>query len=564
MMNNLHSIKYLLVLVGTLLLMAACRHDRVHEQLLAADAVMESQPDSALAILSRIDRPSPSSPNLPLYALLLTQAEIRCGYIPESDSLINIAFNEYISSNEDNKLKRASFYRGWIEFRQGNMQGAIKDATRTYDMATETNDCLWIARSAELIADIFSAAYNFAQSEKYTLQAVENYKRAGKIRNHRYALCDLATDYGNQGDFDQSLRIFDSITALIETEQPIDSALLQYATEAVLKPLYYSGNNSELKQALTFLENGSFSAERNLTTALTNIDYYSLYNDTEKCSYYIQLAAGLSSSNRDSIKVMYSRYFDALRSERYREAAEMADSLITLQNTIVGEVLSQSVAVAQSDFYLTKVQQSRKRAKQLHLIIVVSIITSLVLLTFTIIVYRWKFAAKGAELELTILSLASEQAQKLKISEANKSLSNTLDKRNEDVHTLFRNQWQTLSMLCNQYFDLGDSANTRVSILNNIESELKKFRNRKNIQSIATALDRYYDGIMTKLRQDFPSLKEEDFVFLSLVFAGFSVRAICMFTDIKYKNFYQKKARLIKRIADSDAPHKAEILRLIK
>ena len=52
-----------------------------------------------------------------------------------------------------------------------------------------------------------------------------------------------------------------------------------------------------------------------------------------------------------------------------------------------------------------------------------------------------------------------------------------------------------------------------------------------------------------------PTLKEDDVVFLSLVFAGFSVRAVCLIIGIKYKNFYLRKSRLVKKISNSGAPH---------
>ena len=38
--------------------------------------------------------------------------------------------------------------------------------------------------------------------------------------------------------------------------------------------------------------------------------------------------------------------------------------------------------------------------------------------------------------------------------------------------------------------------------------------------------------------------------------AGFSPRAICIFTDIKVKNFYNKRSRLKEKILASDAPDK--------
>ena len=71
-------------------------------------------------------------------------------------------------------------------------------------------------------------------------------------------------------------------------------------------------------------------------------------------------------------------------------------------------------------------------------------------------------------------------------------------------------------------------------------------------------------GIITDLKTQCPFLKEADVNFLALLFAGFSVRAVCMFTGIKYPHFYVKKSRLIKRIEASDAPDKSLFLQKLK
>ncbi len=50
--------------------------------------------------------------------------------------------------------------------------------------------------------------------------------------------------------------------------------------------------------------------------------------------------------------------------------------------------------------------------------------------------------------------------------------------------------------------------------------------------------------------------KREDFIFIILVYAGFAPRTICMFTNIKFKHFYNKRSRLIERIKKSDVKDK--------
>lgn len=149
------------------------------------------------------------------------------------------------------------------------------------------------------------------------------------------------------------------------------------------------------------------------------------------------------------------------------------------------------------------------------------------------------------------------------ISELQKKLDDkqeTEAKNIKIIETLFKEKWATLNMLCNEYFERGSSESTRISILHNIEEELNKLRSKKNLKQLENAVDNYLGGIMSCLREECPFFKEEDFTFLSLVFAGFSVRAVCLFTNIKYKLFYLKKSRLSKRISSSDAPHKSIFL----
>lgn len=119
-------------------------------------------------------------------------------------------------------------------------------------------------------------------------------------------------------------------------------------------------------------------------------------------------------------------------------------------------------------------------------------------------------------------------------------------------------------MLCNQYFDVENTDKGRSSILNNIDKEFKRLRSRKHLREIEKAVDTYFNGIITLLREQCPFLSEEDITLMTLTYAGFSSRAVCLFMDIKYKLYYLKKTRIIKRIENSDAPDKETFIAKIK
>ncbi len=116
------------------------------------------------------------------------------------------------------------------------------------------------------------------------------------------------------------------------------------------------------------------------------------------------------------------------------------------------------------------------------------------------------------------------------------------------ISRLFRERWSELNILCNEYFDMGDSPNARLSVVHNIERELEKMRTPKNIRLIVDSVNLYMDDIVSRLEKECPFLKPEDLTFLALVFARFSPRAVCMFTGIKLKYYYNKRSRLAARI----------------
>ena len=109
-------------------------------------------------------------------------------------------------------------------------------------------------------------------------------------------------------------------------------------------------------------------------------------------------------------------------------------------------------------------------------------------------------------------------------------------------------------MLCDQLFDVGQSDSERKRVVRNIEKELKKVVSPQGVAETVRAVDTHMGGIVSRLMEQCPFLKENDINFLGLIYAGFSVRAVCMFTGMEYQHFYVKKSRLMKRIQNSDAP----------
>lgn len=125
----------------SLISLASCQQaPMLLPELKVADSLVWEQPDSALAILTQMPKPSPSDRlNDATWCLLYTQARDKC-YLPHaSDSLINVAVRYFECRDDWRRKAQAWFYRGQVELDRKNIKEAVayyvkaKGATEHFD-----------------------------------------------------------------------------------------------------------------------------------------------------------------------------------------------------------------------------------------------------------------------------------------------------------------------------------------------------------------------------------------------------------------------------------------------
>ncbi len=569
------------IILAILVLCVAC-NDRVgNSELVQADAIMESAPDSAMSILVKVDTAALSQFDKAYYSLLYSQAQIKTWVILDSDSLFRTAYEAFRDHPDDDLRRRAYFYNAQIAFNRGDMQSSMSDILNAYEIAKSEENDYWIAKSTEIIGDIFSRARNYPQSEKYRLEAIRYYKSAGRENSHRYALCDLVTNYSNLNLKEKGINLADSLKRVIESEQPIDSALMGYLLDSALPSYFINNRHEEILEAYENYLKNIYGDGVNVESKVYVSHVLQEQNDTLHSKMMMDEASNLVKDEHDRGFVLYAKYYQARIANDIKLAVLYCDSLLYYDARIVDKAAKESVAVVQRDFYNRKALSEKKRAKALAVLLLVAVIVVVLIVSLFIIIYRLKLKAKNAEIESLMSDFSYLKRNVEKVSEENSTLYDKLssststlyqlrqqleDKaRNEMRHEmiveqLFHDKWSTFNKLCNDYFEMIESGQKPDRIVKDIEHELKELNTPKNIRTIEMSVDEYLGGIMTMLRNELPDFKEKDFAFIVFVIAGFSVRAICLILGIKYKNYYLIKSRLIRRIVDSEAPHKSLFL----
>ena len=155
---------------------------------------------------------------------------------------------------------------------------------------------------------------------------------------------------------------------------------------------------------------------------------------------------------------------------------------------------------------------------------------------------RHRFIMKRKEIEELSLLVAEKTDRNLQLE--------------EKVNTLYGSRLDTLNMLCNEYYEKSESEKVKLTLYNEVEKHIMSLRDSKSVAELEDIVNSCLDNILVRIKDQLPELKRNDLVFLTYLFAGFSPRAICIFTDIKIKNFYNRRSRLKERILASEAPDK--------
>lgn len=192
--------------------------------------------------------------------------------------------------------------------------------------------------------------------------------------------------------------------------------------------------------------------------------------------------------------------------------------------------------------YENKLDKSKTSTRKAWIFLYIILASVTVIGSSILIIVKQRMTRKRKEIE-ELSMLISERTDRNKELEA-------------QVNTLYSSRLDTLNMLCNEYFEKSESEKVKLSLYNEVEKHILALRDTKSITELESIVNRYMDNILVKIREQLPELNRKDLIFLTYHYAGFSPRAVCIFTDIKIKNYYNRRSRLKDRILESNAPDK--------
>lgn len=190
--------------------------------------------------------------------------------------------------------------------------------------------------------------------------------------------------------------------------------------------------------------------------------------------------------------------------------------------------------------YETQLDASSRSTQRAWIILALALIIVIIIACIAFVTVRRNILKKRREIEELSLLITERTDRNLELE--------------AKVDKLYGSRLDTLNMLCNEYFEKNESEKVKLSLYNEVERHILALRDSKSIAELEMLVNTYLDNILIRVKEQLPELNKNDLTFLTYLYAGFSPRAVCIFTDIKIKNFYNRRSRLKERILASEAP----------
>ena len=594
---------FYLILCLLTFVMCNKRFEVLPSELVHADSLMQSHPDSALAILDSMEIPAPENElQYATWCLLTTQARDKNYIKHTSDSLINIAL-EYFEKQDDPVRKATTlYYEGRVNFDMNRAEEAATFYLRARDVAKNTKDynllclinshlgTLYLHRDlctqtteayklahdySLLLGDSGTISYSFSYLGRASIicgdmeKAVEYYKEAMKIAEHcgdlralTLADAEIAIAYTGMGVLDSSLYYLKRVMGVDE----------KYSSFAFEQTCYGIGETYRLM--------GQFdSANYYLNKALSTISIY---------------------TKKDASQGLYYLYRD---SKKYKEAVTYNDLFQVCIDSIENVNRSKTIAEIQVKYDQEKllntnnqlaIEKSNIMKTALFILVIL-----LILIGTLIVVYQRKLLKKERDIQKTkkqlqshLVRLHENEAVVRKNEDVIKSLSLQIEENTGLQEFLQDRIWEIESIrkkndllleqnklllenIENYTYKLQErgieiDVYERLLLQNTILHNREKYLCSQLVKRIKALNDlaitpRYivddkwpelfdyvnmvYENLTYRLQKDFPTLTDTDLQICCLIKLHLSNSVIAILTGISPSSVTKRKQRLKERIS---------------
>lgn len=424
-----------IIVILLMFIILSCTSDQ-EKILKQADSIMESRPDSAMTLLDGIDRSKLNKSELPYYALLYTQAQVKTDIPLDSDSLISIAYLEYGQDSNGDRGIRSNYYTGEVFFNQKKYTRAMRHFLTVYEESQNIGNDYWHAKAAARISDLFFLTYKYYEAEKYIREAADLLKSVGRETFHLYALAALANVYLNNGNDERAYHLLDSLKNIVINMNPVDSSLLHYMNIHMMSAMLNTGRVGEVDPADMELSDKDLTDGELVDDAVFQSHLLDTIGKANKATENLRYVQRLAHTDEDKVHVLYAQYENAKSIGDQSLALSLVDSMLFYQNKVAEDIISESVIGAERDFHVDMESLHRHRSYFFKTMLIAACMVFMLFMAFIIVFTIYRKKAHDTELNEKLESINSLRTYSKSILHDKYVLENSVNDKEILIHNL--------------------------------------------------------------------------------------------------------------------------------
>ena len=498
------SFLYFCLLLVISFVFSSCHSDR-SRILVSAYSMVDSLPDSTLALLRKVDCDNLSAKDMAEYSLLFTMAQDKSGLDVDNDSLIRIAYDWFQQHQDDSLYAKCLYYMGKYYMLNDSTEQAISLLTQSSQKSNKIGDL----KTESMALEKLSKVYQVVEPEKslvFSKKALETYARYpyATLKNRIYL----------------NLNYSEALLACEITRKSVDVALsilpkaLVLKDSVVLADVYQDLANSYLylgyKDSCLFYAKKTYDLQpiKNMSCRLMLADAYREVDSVRQCLALLEsLKPTLSTEKYVCFQICSQA---SIKMQDYEKSKMYMDSAYSCIENMYAEAVK-----GKADYYSSVLKKEKQKSElkgraemQSYLLLLVII---LALLVIVFLLYVYKNSRNKAQKEIIFEKRQAEMKvrHEHELAMIEKNLSEQYHQKE-----LSRKEVQ-LSIMRSYLMKLV----TAVEKLNSIKTGTGKHvvLTEKDWKEIAAFLYSTENMFVTRLKTRFPNLSEGDLHLMMLL-----------------------------------------------
>lgn len=545
-MRHCHFLTYFTLLIS-ISIVAACTSKQTSNKLDYIASLIPDHPDSALTTIRAFDTSALNTRGLRAYYSLLYAMALDKNWIDTTDEAIIAPAVAYYNKHHDPERRaKAWYYIGRIQYNGHRYNEAMLSFIQAAQWSIHLDD-RFKSLVFQAMGDTYGATSLYEEALSFSDSSIVYCLKAGDMPLTNASQYRKAQNLNNLKRYHEADSIF--LLLLSDTLTKSDTRL-------------YARILSGYAMTVLGLDDDAAKA-RDLFEQCLSQGCFDSYNHWGAYAYCLSATGNRPKSEQifEQLRAMgLEDSFSYLgwkgRSEtmhgKASEAYALTAKAMDVQTENIRQSLRQSVIKAQLERAEAKnvLLQEKVNSRKLIVLLLLLFFVGLATATWWWIRQRIRQSDEEREALMETISILTKRQPDEEIT----------DKYIEIYRTYLQQMGVIRDML--RESDTEEGAERLIAKLKRIMQKLRLDKVRQG--EFEAMMDREFNNIMTRYREEYPGASEADYLLVCYLFAGFDGTTICTLMNLPSKQaVHSRKSRLLRKIRSGDAPHKKLFLKML-